>query len=480
MKKYKMILFRFSTVPQLPQTPKGALSKASWKYSEIFLKAPLGVWGLNLCLNIFFFSLAAPVFAQQPVPAPSEKKSMLLTGATIHTATGKVIENGAVGIKDGKINLVSDAVSAQSNSNNYDTVINCSGKQIYPGFIDPNCSLGLVEVSAVRATNDVADIGALNPELRTLTTYNTDSKITPTVRINGVLTAQIAPQGGLISGTSSIMSLDGWNWEDACYKADDGVHLNWPEMYSRNYLNPDQIGGFVPNKNYDKQVQIIQKFLADALAYFKQKTHTETDIKLEAMKGVFDGSKTLFIHANFAKEILTSITAAKAYSIPKIVLVDGRDSWIVTDFLKQNNIPVILTRIHSQPAITDDDVDHPYKTPYLLQKAGILFCLENDGDQEENASRNLPFMAGTAIAFGLTLEQGLDAITSNTAKILGIDNTTGTIEVGKDATLFVSDGDALDMRTNNVTLAFIKGKKIQLTSIQTALYHEYMQKYGLK
>jgi imidazolonepropionase-like amidohydrolase len=474
MKKLPMVHHIFP----LPQTPKGALKNILRLKQEKEFKAPLGVWGFKYISVIFLLSFTLLSFAQQPIPASPERKSILLTGATIHTATGKVIENGAVGIKDGKINLVSDAGSAQSN--NYDTVIYCTGKQIYPGFIDPNCSLGLVESGAVRATTDVADIGALNPELRTLTTYNTDSKITPVVRLNGILTAQIAPQGGLISGTSSIMNLDGWNWEDACYKADDGVHLNWPAMYTRVQLNPDQIGGFVPNKNYDKQVQMLQKFLADAWAYSKQKTHPETDIKLEAMRGIFDGNKTLFIHADFAKEILASITAVKSFSIPKIVLVGGRDSWMITSFLKQNNIPVILTRVHSQPAMNDDDIDQPYKTPAILQNAGILFCLENEGDQEENASRNLPFMAGTAITFGLTAEQGLDAITSNTAKILGIDNTTGSIEVGKDATLFISDGDALDMSTNNITLAFIKGKKIQLTSIQTALYHEYMQKYGLK
>lgn len=421
-----------------------------------------------------------PAIAQQPIPASASKKSVLLYGGTVHTATGKVIENGAVGIKDGKINLVADAASVQSNTSSYDTVINCSGKQIYPGFIDPDCTLGLVETGAVRATNDAADIGALNPELRSLIAYNTDSKITPVVRLNGILTAQITPQGGLISGTSSIMSLDGWNWEDASYKADDGVHINWPQIYTPIFLGPEQFGGLAPNKGYDKQVQLIQKFFSDALAYYKQKTHVETDVKLEAMKGVFDGTKTLFIHAYFAKEILASITSMKGFSIPKIVLVGGTDSWQVTDFLKQNSIPVILAKVHSQPPMPDDDIDQPYKTPYILQNAGILFCLENAGDQEQNASRNLPFMAGTAVAYGLTQEQALEAITSSTAKILGIDNSSGTIEVGKDATLFVSDGDALDMRTNNVILAFIKGKKIQLTSIQTELYQKYMQKYGLK
>jgi imidazolonepropionase-like amidohydrolase len=279
------------------------------------------------------------------------------------------------------------------------------------------------------------------------------------------------------------MSLDGWNWEDAAYKKDDGVHVNWPSLYNRTWLNEDQMGGFVTNKNYDKQVQMLQKFLEDAKAYSLQKGYDEMDIKMEAMRGVFGGTKTLFIHAESAKEILASITAAKNLSIPKVVLVGGRDSWMLTDFLKQNNVAVIIDRLHSLPAMPDDDIDLPYKLPGLLQKAGVLFCLDNTGDMEQNETRNLPFLAGTAATYGLTQEDALKAITLNAAKILGVDDHLGSLEEGKDATLFISTGDALDMRTNNVTMAFINvinGKSIQLSNVQTALYHKYHDKYSLK
>ena len=420
----------------------------------------------------------AVVMAQQPIPAKAETKSILLMNATVHIGNGTVIQNGAVGIKNGKIAFVGNA--SQADKSGYDTTINCAGKQVYPGFIAPDCSLGLVETESVRAQTDVQDIGEFNPELRSVIAYNTDSKITPVVRMNGVLTAQITPRGGMISGTSSVVNLDGWNWEDAVYKMDEGVHLNWPQLYMRHRINEDEMGEFVDNKNYEKEVQVLQKFLADAQAYSQVKNHDVVDVKLEAMRGVFNGTKTLFIHASFAKEILASITTAKGLSIPKVVLVGGSDSWMLTDFLKQNNVSVIVRRLHSQPASPDGAVDETYRLPYQLQKAGILFCLDNSGEMEQNETRNLPFLAGTAVAFGLSTEEALQAITLNAAKILGIDTQCGSIETGKDATIIVSDGDALNMETNNITWAFIKGRSIQLTSVQTALYHKYMDKYGLK
>jgi imidazolonepropionase-like amidohydrolase len=432
-----------------------------------------------ICL-IALGTAGTAVLAQQPVPAKPETKSILFLNGTAHLGIGKVIENSAIGIKDGKIVLVADAATARIESGKFDTTINCMGKQVYPGFIDADCSLGLVESEAVRATTDIADVGQLNPELRSLIAYNTDSKITPVVRINGVLTAQITPRGGIISGTSSVMSLDGWNWEDACYKMDDGVHVNWPTLYTQVPIDEDHVSPPMQSKGYDKQVQMLEKFMSDAKAYSQQKKHDEMDIKLEAMKGIFAGTQTLFIHANYAKEILASVTSAKNLGIQKIVIVGGMEAWRVTDFLKQNNIPVIVRRLHSLPATADDDLDEPYKLPYQLQQAGILFCLENSGDQEQNATRNLPFLAGTASTYGLSKEEAIESITLNAAKILGIDTHIGSLEEGKDATLFVSDGDALDMRTNKVSLAYIGGKKIALTSVQTELYQRYVNKYGLK
>ncbi len=434
-----------------------------------------------LLLFTFSFSLLTCIsLAQQPIPAKAETKSILLMNGTVHIGNGKVIQNGVVGIKGGKIVLLGDAITTKLEAGAYDTTINCSGKQIYPGFIAPDCTLGLVETESVRAQTDVADIGLLNPELRSMIAFNTDSRITPVVRINGILTAQITPRGGLLSGTSAVMSLDGWNWEDAQYRAGDGVHMNWPEVLHRIRINEDELGGYAENKGYDRQVQLLQKFFADAQAYNQQAKHDETNTKFEAMRGVFNGTETLYIHSEYVKEILASITMAKSFGIAKIVLVGGRDSWMITDFLKKNDIAVVVRRLHSQPGTPEGDVDETYKLPAELQKAGILFCLGTAGDMEQNETRNLPFLAGTAAAYGLTKEEALQSITLNAAKILGIDATLGTIEEGKDATLSISTGDALDMRTNNIVWACIKGKTLQLTSVQTALYNKYKDKYGLK
>jgi imidazolonepropionase-like amidohydrolase len=201
---------------------------------------------------------------------------------------------------------------------------------------------------------------------------------------------------------------------------------------------------------------------------------------MEAMKGVFDGNKILFVHANYVKEIQDAVHFAKEVGVKRMVIVGGRDSWMVTDLLKENNIAVMVNRVHDLPARAEDDIDLPYTLPYLLQKAGVLFCLENSGDMEAIHARNIPFLAGTAAAYGLTKEEALAAITLNTAKILGIDSSTGSLEEGKDATLFVSEGDALDIRTNHVLLAFIRGKNLDLSNEQQVLYHKYMKKYGLK
>ncbi|HET6993060.1 MAG TPA: amidohydrolase family protein, partial [Bacteroidia bacterium] len=341
-------------------------------------------------------------------------------------------------------------------------------------------TLGLTDIEAVRATNDFRDISGYNPHVRSQIAFNTDSKIPPTVRTNGVLLAQVCPRGGRISGTSSIMALDGWNWQDATLKVDDGVHLNWPSYYSRSWNEDDGFSAYSQNKEYETQRQELEKFFAEAKAYNDNPVTAEKNLRFEAMHGVFTGEKTLFIHADLVKEITEAITFSKKFSIAHMVIVGGADSWKCVEVLKQNNIPVMLARTHSLPLRSDDDVAQPYKTAAQLQEGGVLFCLQNEGDMEAMGARNIPFLAGTTVAYGLTKEQALQAITGNSAKILRIDNMMGTLEVGKDATLFISEGDALDMKTNNVTWAFIQGKKLDLRNEQQVLYHTYEEKYGLK
>lgn len=412
----------------------------------------------------------------------AQTKSLLIMNGTAHIGTDSIIQNSIIGIKNGKIVEVLDASKFKGELGNYDEKIDATGKQIYPGFIAPNSTLGLFEIEAVRATLDFREVGTTLPNVRSLIAYNTDSKIIPTVRTNGVLMAQITPRGGLVSGTSSVVVLDGWNWEDAAYKMDDAIHINWPRMVSRKFLDEDNIypGPYEKNKDYTKQTDDLKKLFADAKAYNETETKLEKNLRFESMKGIFDGTQTLFIHSNNVKEIIEAVNFAKQFQLKRVAIVGGKDSWIVTDLLKENNISVVVSRVHDLPEHPEDDVDLPYKLPYLLQKAGVLFCLNNEGDMEEMGTRNLPFYAGTAAAYGLTREQALRSITLNTAKILGIDKTVGSIEVGKDATIFISAGDALDMRTNNVTAAYIKGVSIDLNNDQKALYEKYKKKYGLK
>ena len=186
-------------------------------------------------LSAFVVGLTANSMAQNPMPAPVQKKSILLMNGTAHLGNGQVIQNSAIGIKDGKLTLVADATVIRLQAGAFDTTINIAGKQVYPGFIAPNSTLGLNEIEAVRSTRDFSETGNYNPHVRSIISYNSYSKIPPTVRTNGVLVAQITPRNGIISGTSSVIELDGWNWEDMTMKADDGIHLNWLRMFKRDF-----------------------------------------------------------------------------------------------------------------------------------------------------------------------------------------------------------------------------------------------------
>lgn len=408
--------------------------------------------------------------AQIETPGPKQTNKVLLLNGIAHLGTGEVIKKSAIAFENGKLTVVANAAAIKIDFNQFDTIIRLNESQhVYPGFITPNSTLGLTEIDAVRMTHDYAEYGVFKPHVRSIIAYNTDSKITTTVRSNGVLMGQVTPRSGAISGTSSIVHFDAWNWEDAIIKKDDGVHLNWEGMFSR--------WNGKPNKNYDKAIANLNQFFADAQAYSKKKFHSEKNLRFEAMRGVFDGDKTLYIHANFIKEITEAINFSKKHEVAKMVLVGGYDAWMATDMLKENDVAVILKRVHSLPTRQEEDVYLPYKMPHKLFDAGVLFCLENAGEMEAMQTRNLPFYAGTAAAYGLDKEEALKLITLNTAKILGIDALVGSLEVGKVATLFISEGDALDMRTNKVTSAFIQGRLMDVDNHQKKLYRKYSEKY---
>ena len=404
------------------------------------------------CLNIF------------------SQKAVLYIGGTAHLGNGKVIKNSIISVKNGKFDIVADASLIRIDPSAFDTIYRIYDKHIYPGFIVPNTTLGITEISAVRATNDYRETGSINPNVRTQIAYNTDSRISKTIRSNGVLIAQVTPRGGRVSGQSSVMYLSGWNWQDATIKADDGIHVNWPKSYYQTgwWANP---GGLEKNKRYQEQVNELKSLFSKAKSY---STNSKImDLKMESMKGLFDGSKTLYIHCNNSSDMRNAIEFVTNFKIEKKVIIGGEDALKIKNLIKEYDIPIILNRVHRLPNSEDQAIDEPFTQPKKLHSEEILFCLSYAGDMEAMGARNLPFTAGTTVAYGMEYENAVKSVSLDAAKILGIDDFLGSIEQGKEATFFISSGDALDMKTNNVESAYIKGEKINLSNHQTELFEKY-------
>lgn len=441
---------------------------------------------MKLAYKLFFplLLIAATAAAQDDVyPAKPYTGRLIITGGTIHVGNGQVIEGGTVEVDNGKIVRVGTDVPSNTAGAR---VVDAKGKQVYPGLILSVTDLGLKEIgSGVRGSNDYEELGDLNPNIRSIVAYNTDSKIIGTLRANGILLAGVTPAGGTISGSSTIVQLDAWNWEDAAYKMDNAIHVNLPSFMNRPRRfgggGGGRFGGQQPATDAVKEalakVEELKTFFREAKAYLAEPGHKETNMKFESVKGLFNHTQKLFVHGDQVRQMLVAIDFAKEFGFD-VTIVGASESWLIPDLLAKNHISVILQQLHALPTTEDDDVDQPFKTPAALQKAGVLFALNDN--HEEARYRNLMFNAGTAAAYGLTKEQALSAITLNAAKICGIDDRTGSLETGKDANIVISDGDILDMRTSIIEHCFIQGREVSLENKQTQLYHRYMTKYGLE
>ena len=420
---------------------------------------------------ILFFAFASSVaFAQEP-------SRILLSGGNLHVGNGEVFESAAIGIEDGEVKFIKNAYAFTVNENDWDTIIDITGKEIYPGFVAPNSTLGLTEIDAVRATRDFEEVGTYNPHVRSQIAFNVESKVMSTVRSNGVLLTQATPRGGVISGSSAIMTTSGWNWEDATVQKDDGIHLNWPSSMEGGgwWAEP---APKKKNKKYAERKQSISEFFEMAKAYVQESNPEKKDLRLEAMRGCFKGTKRVYIHANELQELVDVIEFSKALGLAYPVIVGGYDSHLITDQLRDAKIPVMVVRPHSLPENEEDAVDHAYRLPALLKEGGVKFCIQNEGDMEAMNTRNLPFLAGTAMAYGLTEEEAVSAISLWSCEIMGIDALFGSIEKGKSATLFVSEGNALDMMTNQMILGIVNGQLIEPTNFQLELKEKYSKKYS--
>lgn len=403
-------------------------------------------------------------------------EKILLVNGFLHVGNGETLQSALIGIEKGKISLIKNSLAYTFDPKDWDTIIQLNGKHIYPGFVAPNSTLGITEIDAVRATRDFDEVGVFNPHVRSQIAYNAESKVISTVKTNGVLLTQATPRGGIISGTSSVMALEGWNWEDATILKDDGIHLNWPESIDRGkwWKGDSKVE---KSKDYEEKKREIYNFFKMAQAYASTDKNERKDARFEAMRNCFKGNQRVYIHANEIQQLVDIIDFSKEFNLSFPVIVGGYDAYLIPRKLSDAKIPVMLVRTHSLPENENDPIDLPYKLPYLLKQGGVKFCLQNEGDMEAMNARNIPFLAGTSMAYGLTEEEAVSAVSLWSCEIMGIDKNYGSIEKGKSATLFVSDGNALDMRSNNLLLGMINGKLITLNNTQKALFEKYTNKY---
>ncbi|MHA2620261.1 MAG: amidohydrolase family protein [bacterium JZ-2024 1] len=412
------------------------------------------------------------------IPGKPQSQPVAVVGATIHTMSGPPLERGTLLFNQGKIAAIGKGIAIPRDAR----VIPARGLHIYPGLISAETRLGLVEIGAVRATRDYAETGDINPNVRAEIAINPDSELIPVTRANGIALAHSVPEGGLLSGTSAVIMLDGWTWEEMILKAPVGLHIQWPEPpptapNSRPYPVTEK------RSEREQRLERIKEAFHEARTYMNAKaaepaegTYHNTDSRWEAMVPVLKRDIPVFIHAHHWRQIDEAIHWAAEENL-RAVLVGGYDAWRSADLLKRYNVPVIIGGIHNLPLRGDEKYDEWFVLPARLRELGVKFCISDGGGAFiAPMARNLPYHAGTAVAYGLPHEEALKALTIYCAEILGIADRVGSLEVGKDATLIVTDGDPLEI-TTKVLRMFIQGREVDLSSKHTSLYEKYREKY---
>ena len=440
------------------------------------------IYPRTIPLLLVALACALPARASDNVPGSPTTRPVALVGATVYLVSGDPIEDAALVVKDGKIAAVGKRgevdVPADAES------IDCAGKRIYPGLFDASDQLGLVEIGAVRATVDDTEAGGVNPNAAVRVSVNPDSEVIPTVRANGILLAHVTPTGGLVSGQGAVMMLDGWTYEDMTLKPVTGVRLNWPGLLPRESFRQA-----VPVERQlqqrDENLRRIEE-LFDAADRYRLALSAATrpaaapagapdyDAKLAAMVPLLTGEVPLIVDANEASQIESAVAFAARRKL-KLVLLGAADAGKVIPLLKAHDVAVILEGTHRLPGGRDEAYDEPFTLPARLAAAGVRFAVASN--REPAFARNLPEQVGTAVGYGLGDADALRCMTLWPAQILGVADRVGSLEVGKDATLIVCDGDVLETPTH-VVAAYIQGRPVDLTSKQTRLNDKYKRRYG--
>lgn len=421
---------------------------------------------------------AAPALAQNVLTrAGVDAGPVVITGATVHPVTAPPRPDARIRFENGRISAIGGAEVSLEGA----TVIDAAGKHVYPGFIAASSVIGLVEIGAVRATVDTAEVGAVNPNVRAEVAVNPDSELIPVTRAGGVLTAHVHPiagQQGVVVGTSAVLALDGWTVEDMLVQAPVAMHVEWPSLLLPEFLPPAMVEA--TRKAQEDKRKALEAAMADARAYATAVAAgrvRQPDLRWEAMRPVLERRLPLHVHANDVEAIEDALDFAARHEVD-IVLVGGLEAWRVAPLLKARDVPVIVGGTHVLPLRRGDPYDAVYANPARLAAAGVRFAIAGPGDVFTSPNeRNLPFQAASAVAHGLPYEEALKAITLYPARLLGVADRLGSLEVGKDATLIVADGDALEIGTR-IEAAWIRGRAIDLNNRHRALYEKYRDKYA--
>ena len=398
--------------------------------------------------------------------------TFVIRGVTVHPVTGADVENASLLVVDGKIAEIGDAKLKTPKTTK---TIDGKGLHVYPGMIDSSTAVGMSEISSVRETSDVSELGDFKPQLRAAIAVNPASEHIPVIRANGITAAMAVPEGGIIAGQASLMHLDGWTWEEMAVRIDAALHLNFPTISTASFGG----GGFSrtsfpeAKRNYENRLKGLSEYFEQARRYQKAKTAGgpgfKPDLALEAMLPVLTKKVPVMISAARERAIKDAVAWAEKEGV-RIVLAEVRRPGSALALLKQKNIPVILGPTQELPLEEDDPYDEAFTVPVEVHKAGVKFAFGSFGNQ---FSRNLPYQAATAVAFGLPYEEALKSVTLYPAQIWGVEDRMGSIEKGKWADIIVTDGDPLEVKTN-VKRMFIQGREVDLESKHTKLYKKYL------
>jgi imidazolonepropionase-like amidohydrolase len=425
-------------------------------------------------LAVVATSLGQPAFAGPEIPGAPQSGPIAVVGATVHTASGAVIENGVVVFDGGKLTAIGGAETViPENANRIDG----KGKHVFPGLIAANTTMGLIEIDSIRATVDHTETGLINPNVRAQVAVNPDSELIPVTRAGGVLLAQVTPRGGLLQGQSAVIAMDGWTWEDMMLAGPTGMHLNWPRMSAARSWEVGPTGQQPAAENRNQQLDLLRKTFDNARVYTKARegnAATPVDLRYEALKQVFDRKLPLFVRADEIVEIQAAVAFALKENV-RLVIVGGYDAPHCAALLKQHDIPVIVNSVNRLPMRRSDPYDAPFTVPERLRRAGIKFCICDGGKFEASNIRNLPYEAAKAAAYGLPADEALKSVTLSVAQILGISDRVGSLEAGKDATLIITDGSILEV-TTHVEQAFIQGRQVDLSNRHKRLFDKYQEK----